>query len=108
MDLRVQPVEQPRPGERLVAERGRLDLAGLDRIAHAGLVLDAFAGGLRDQRTARTDRDRSTRRPPPSWTKRDRIGRRESWRRVSATVNETERRPVGHGAHGADEGSSDT
>ena len=33
VDLDVQPVQQPRPGERLVAECGRLDLPGLDRVA---------------------------------------------------------------------------
>src|SRR5439155_21826669 len=82
----------------------RLDLAGLDRIAHAGSSVGADTVGRRSHRAPRADRDRRTRGFPPWWTERDRIGRRERYGRGSRTVNEPEA-AVGHRRHGADEPS---
>ena len=102
VDLDVEPVEQPHPRQRLVAERRCLDLSRLDRIRHAVPRLDADAIGCRIHRTSRADRDRHPRGRPPPWTERDWIGRRERYGRRSATVNDADRGLVGHGRHGAD------
>ena len=101
VDLRLEPVEQARARKDLVAERGRLDLSRLDRVAHAGASLGADAVGRRSHRAARADRDRRTRGRPPSWTERDRIGRRERYGRRSSTVNDRHWARIGHAGHGA-------
>ena len=101
VDLRLEPVEQARARKDLVAQRGRLNFSRLDRVAHAGASLGADAVGRRSHRAARADRDRRTRGRPPSWTERDRIGRRERYGRRSSTVNDRHGTRIGHAGHGA-------